>query len=397
MHISNKNILIVSGFVIQTIDGVTHYENTNFNADLHIKAEKYLENLNNNIFHLKFYKKNTQEVLLEISNYLKTNKIDLVLQLANVPFILPSNLYEEKLKIKNNNLVPFNIKGNINLLKDLANSFKNIEFIGLSYNNSHYNIELQVLNSTNKYLDLINWLNTANASYVDDYFYKNINITQNNILNNKKIVVTAGRTLDVITTNKDALSNFATGTQGVEIAIALANLGANIVLIAGIVEVALPRHPNITIINVKSTMQMYNKVINHLPCFCFISNAAVNDFENTDLQNISIQENEEQILYLKPTIDILKSVGNHNTNRPNLVIGFAAETDEGNIKKYASTKLVSKNCNLIVANMVGSIIKRIGVANNKVFFITHNNIADYGIITKQEVGKLIGEYIIKNI
>ena len=88
--------------------------------------------------------------------------------------------------------------------------------------------------------------------------------------------------------------------------------------------------------------------------------------------------------------DILNFVG-HAKNRPALVIGFAAESE--NLEKNATEKLLKKNCNLVVANDIesGAIF---GSSQTKVIFVEKKKTQKFGKISKAELAKLLSEKIV---
>lgn len=101
---------------------------------------------------------------------------------------------------------------------------------------------------------------------------------------------------------------------------------------------------------------MFKATQENLPADVAIFAAAVADFKiNKKFEN-KIKKTESLNLELEKNIDILNYVSNHNSLRPKIVIGFAAETE--NISKNAETKLFSKNCDWIIANDVSN--KKIG-------------------------------------
>ena len=95
---------------------------------------------------------------------------------------------------------------------------------------------------------------------------------------------------------------------------------------------------------------MFKETQKNLPVDVAIFSAAVSDFKITNKKNIKIKKQDELTIKLEKNVDILNYVSNHNSMRPKLVIGFAAETND--VEKNASKKLENKNCDWIVANDV---------------------------------------------
>ena len=111
-----------------------------------------------------------------------------------------------------------------------------------------------------------------------------------------------------------------------------------------------------------------------LPAYVAVFSAAVSDYKAKESSKTKIKKQDKFTLELEKKIDILYYISNHNSLRPKLVIGFAAETN--NLEKYANKKLNEKNCDWIVANDVSN--KEIGFDSdfNEVSIFCKNNIVD---------------------
>ena len=101
---------------------------------------------------------------------------------------------------------------------------------------------------------------------------------------------------------------------------------------------------------------MFKETQKNLPVDVAIFSAAVADFKISKKKNKKIKKQDELIIKLEKNVDILNYISNHNSMRPKLVIGFAAETND--LKKNALKKLKNKNCDWIIANDVSK--KEIG-------------------------------------
>ena len=95
---------------------------------------------------------------------------------------------------------------------------------------------------------------------------------------------------------------------------------------------------------------MFNAVLDCLPTDVAIFSAAVSDFKIKNKEKYKIKKKEIMDLNLEKNIDILSHISKHNSLRPKMVIGFAAETN--NLNEYAKKKLSEKNCDWIIANNV---------------------------------------------
>ncbi len=169
-------------------------------------------------------------------------------------------------------------------------------------------------------------------------------------LKGKRAIVTSGPTQELIDPVR-YIGNRSSGKQGHAIASALAHAGAYVTLISG--PTALPTPSNVSQIDVRSTEEMYQAVMSCLPCDIAVFAAAVADWrpEERAAQKIKkrdLEAGKAPEIRLIQTPDILASVSQHETRRPKLVIGFAAETE--NLLKYADEKRRNKQCDWLLAN-----------------------------------------------
>ncbi len=171
----------------------------------------------------------------------------------------------------------------------------------------------------------------------------------NNQSKNKKIkaLVTAGPTNEYIDPVR-FLSNKSSGKQGYEIAKSLYKRGFDTTLISGPTNLNIDE--NINLIKVETAEEMFKATQKNLPADVAIFAAAVADYKINKKSNNKIKKKESLNINLEKNIDILNFVSNHNSMRPKLVVGFAAETN--NLDKNALEKLANKNCDWIIANDV---------------------------------------------
>ena len=171
------------------------------------------------------------------------------------------------------------------------------------------------------------------------------NFLHNKIKNNKiKALVTAGPTKEYIDPVR-FITNKSSGKQGYEIAKSLSKRGFETTLISGPTDLNISADVNL--IKVETAEEMLKATQKSLPTDVAIFSAAVSDFKVKNKSKNKIKKQENLIINLEKNIDILNYVSNHNSMRPKLVIGFAAETDE--IDKNATSKLADKNCDWIIA------------------------------------------------
>ena len=162
-----------------------------------------------------------------------------------------------------------------------------------------------------------------------------------------KALVTAGPTHEYIDPVR-YISNKSSGKQGYEIAKSLKKNGFETTLISG--PTNLDPISGVNLINVSSAKEMFNATLENLPADVAIFSAAVGDYKVKNKKKDKIKKKESMDLSLEKNIDILGHISNHNSLRPKIVIGFAAETN--NLTKNSKTKLSEKNCDWIIANDV---------------------------------------------
>jgi len=181
------------------------------------------------------------------------------------------------------------------------------------------------------------------AEEIDKYF-----LTQKN---NKKFkaLVTAGPTNEYIDPVR-FITNKSSGKQGYELAKSLSKKGFDTTLISGPTNLEITK--DINLIKVETADEMLVATQENLPVDVAIFSAAVADFKINKKYENKIKKQENLNLNLEKNVDILHYVSNHNSMRPELVIGFAAETNE--IYKNAEEKLNKKNCDWIISNDVSN-------------------------------------------
>ena len=189
---------------------------------------------------------------------------------------------------------------------------------------------------------------TLIADQIDKYF---LSLKQNK---KYRALVTAGPTQEYIDPVR-YITNKSSGKQGYELAKSLSKKGFETTLISGPTNLDID-DSEIKIVKVETADEMFRATQENLPTDVAIFAAAVADFKvNKKFEN-KIKKTESLSLELEKNVDILNYVSNHNSLRPKIVIGFAAETE--NLRKNAETKLFNKNCDWIIANDVSN--KKIG-------------------------------------
>jgi len=167
-------------------------------------------------------------------------------------------------------------------------------------------------------------------------------------LEGEVVLITAGPTQEPLDPVR-FISNRSSGKMGYALAAAAKDRGAEVVLVSGPVNLAAPR--GVTVIPVRTAHEMRAKVFEHLArATVVIKAAAVADFHLANVPRQKVKKTAARMsLELDPTPDILAELGRNKQDR--LLIGFAAETE--NLEREAKRKLETKNCDMVVANLVG--------------------------------------------
>ena len=208
-----------------------------------------------------------------------------------------------------------------------------------------------------------------------------------NLLKNKKCLVTAGPTIEMIDPVR-FISNKSSGKQGYEIASQLVLNGAKVILISGPTNLDPP--PNLKFIKIESANEMYEKIKKISNIDIGIFTAAVSDFKNKNISKLKIKKNNNLNINLKKNIDILEKISKNKKQRPKFLVGFAAET--GSID-FAKKKLIEKNCDMIVYNKINNKNKVFDSNYNQISIITKNQIKEFKKMTKVNCAKEIIKHI----
>jgi phosphopantothenoylcysteine decarboxylase/phosphopantothenate--cysteine ligase len=172
-------------------------------------------------------------------------------------------------------------------------------------------------------------------------------LNQRHDLDNETVLITAGPTREPLDPVR-FISNRSSGKMGYALAEAAAARGARVVLISGPVYLAAPE--GVELVQVQTALEMYHAVMSRLDeASIVIKAAAVADYYVADVPRQKVKKTPMRLsLQLEPTPDILAEIGQRKAGR--LLIGFAAETE--NLAPEARRKLESKNCDMVVANLV---------------------------------------------
>jgi phosphopantothenoylcysteine decarboxylase/phosphopantothenate--cysteine ligase len=210
-----------------------------------------------------------------------------------------------------------------------------------------------------------------------------------NPLNGKHILITAGPTHEPIDPVR-VIANRSSGKQGFAIAAAAAQAGARVTLVAG--PVGLPTPGGVARIDVETAQQMADAVENALPADVAILVAAVADWK-VDAASSKLKKSDgPPVLSFSPNPDILAMLGEH-PDRPRLLVGFAAETDD--VVANAQAKLKAKKADWIVANDVSGDV--MGGHRNRVHLVTKDGVEDWPEAAKDDVARHLVERIAQEL
>ena len=209
-------------------------------------------------------------------------------------------------------------------------------------------------------------------------------------LKGKRVLVTSGPTHEPIDPVR-YIANRSSGAQGTAIASALASLGAEVVFVTGPADVAPPS--GVEVVAVQSAAEMLQAVRNALPVDAGVFAAAVADWRVKRQSNSKIkkQDGKLPILEFAENPDVLADVSQMKKDRPGLVVGFAAETDD--VIANATAKRKRKGCDWIVANDVSPETGIMGGTENAVHLITDQGVEDWPLMGKGEVARQLAERI----
>ena len=207
-----------------------------------------------------------------------------------------------------------------------------------------------------------------------------------------KALITAGPTREYIDPVR-FITNRSSGKQGYEIAKSFRDNGFETTLISG--KTNLKPVTGVNFIKVDTAEEMYNQTINNLPADVAVFAAAVSDYKVKNYKNEKMKKKDELNLDLIKNIDILANISKHNSLRPKLTIGFAAETND--LVNNSLKKLEEKNCDWILANDISD--KSIGFDSdeNQISIFYKNNTSETldkmkkSLIAKEIVNRVINK------
>ena len=214
-------------------------------------------------------------------------------------------------------------------------------------------------------------------------------------LSGRRALVTSGPTLEAIDPVR-YITNRSSGKQGHAIASALAQLGTETTLVSG-----PPREPDPTgvrVIHVESARQMLKACEGTLPVDVAVFAAAVSDWRAAMEASGKIKKRPGETtttLDLVENPDILATISSAGNRRPQLVVGFAAETDD--VIDNAARKLEAKGCDWIVANDISKLAGTFGGVANTVHLISRDGVENWPRLSKATVGERLAKRIAQRL
>ena len=209
----------------------------------------------------------------------------------------------------------------------------------------------------------------------------------NEQLSGKRVLITAGATRESLDPVR-FITNRSSGKMGYALAKIAKTMGAEVTLISGKTEIRPPH--GVSTVFVESAEDMYNAVTERAACAdIIIMAAAVADYTPAEYCGQKIKKSEgDNTLVLKRTKDILASIGRTKPSGQ-VVVGFSMETE--NLLENSRKKLLIKNADMIVANSIASENTGFGVDTNAAVLITKTGEHETGLMSKEELAKVILE------
>src|SRR5579862_751694 len=213
---------------------------------------------------------------------------------------------------------------------------------------------------------------------------------QDRRLAGRRALVTSGPTREAIDPVR-YLSNHSSGKQGHAIAAALAALGAETILVSGPTQEPTPA--GVKLVPIESAADMLAAAEANLPIDVAVMAAAVSDWrvETVAAQKLKKNGKGPPALRLAENPDILSTIAHRGNDRPALVVGFAAETE--NVVANAKAKRLKKGCDWILANDVSPSTGTFGGDSNTIHMVSADGVEDWPAMAKQDVAARLADRI----
>ena len=201
----------------------------------------------------------------------------------------------------------------------------------------------------------------------------------------RHVLVTSGPTHEPIDPVR-YIANRSSGAQGTALAAALRDLGANVTFVTG--PATVPPPSGVALVKVETAREMLAAVEAALPADAAVFAAAVADWRVANAAGKKMKKDgsgKAPALEFAENPDILATVSKMKTDRPGLVVGFAAETDD--VIAHATAKRQRKGCDWIVANDVSPATGIMGGAENAVTILSDEGADVWPRLPKDEVAR----------
>jgi phosphopantothenoylcysteine decarboxylase/phosphopantothenate--cysteine ligase len=210
-----------------------------------------------------------------------------------------------------------------------------------------------------------------------------------------RALVTSGPTHEAIDPVR-FIANRSSGKQGHAIAAALAELGAETILVSGPTALADP--PGVSVFRIESAREMLTACERALPVEVAVCAAAVADWRAASAAEQKLKKNggeDSPSLRLAENPDILATLSQPGNRRPRLVVGFAAETE--NVVVNARVKRAKKGCDWLLANDVSPGTGTFGGDRNTIHLVTEKGVETWPTLAKDDVARRLAERIAETL
>ena len=209
-------------------------------------------------------------------------------------------------------------------------------------------------------------------------------------LEGETILITAGPTQEPLDPVR-YITNRSSGKMGYALAADARARGARVILVSGPVNIPAP--PGVELVPVRTALEMRDAVMSRLEeSTIIIKSAAVADYHRAEVPQQKVKKTATRLsIDFDPTPDILAECGKKKGDR--LLIGFAAETE--NLIDYARRKLETKNCDMVVANLVSKAGTGFDANNNEVTLVLPGENIPVAKAAKSDIARRIFDEIVK--
>ena len=229
-----------------------------------------------------------------------------------------------------------------------------------------------------------NDIGVGRLAEIDDIYDQIISMVNEKPLLNKKVLITAGATREVIDKVR-FITNYSTGKMGYALAYQASLLGANVTLVSA--NTSLKKSNLYQTIDVSSANEMFEVIKELYQDYDYIIKAAaVSDYTITNPKDYKTKKNMDLELNFTKTVDILAYLGNHRINNQ-IICGFAMESE--NEIANAQLKLTNKKADMIVVNNLNTKGAGFATDTNVVSLISKNQVENLEIMSKHDLAKII--------